>query len=357
MTFTATQPLSPEEWNRRIESGWFEKQSQTIAIWTTMKQIRVAMRSLDIKIQNGLPSRKLMADEMDEIRPLDIRADVEIHQQAISLMVNGQPLWLELSWHEQTTGLFGPVSSREALARRSLSMDEMGEVHLAEALGEKPIPPERNADRGGSAWRLGLVCPKCRRPRCTVLRSAPGENDWSCVKCFNPGRLSSRWPHHSGDTARGRNERLYRQHSEAAARLAVRHLKAKNIRGGGMQAPAHLLYQPNGMSNKRFMAICKLIDAHRVIADCAYMQQTIAVVDAILPGCMGESAESWAKDMKTAIAHARLDLDNYKWVLKQSNHWRRGKPSDSPNPHARAKAAAALERTLHTQGDVAKMTA
>ena len=350
MSFTAVQPLSIEEWNRKAENGWQATANDEVSIWTVMTQIRVALRDIDIKISHGVPSRKLMADEMDAIRLVDIRKHVETRQSAVRLSVNGKPLWLRLHWLEQTTGLFGSASGREASKRQLLSMNEMHEVQLAEALGERPIPKERMADRGGSCWHMYLTCPRCDR-RCKVIYSIPGKNDWQCPKCCKPTSLSTRWPHHGGASPNGPDERLFRKHSEAAARFAVKLLRATKVNQTGLQQPARALYENPGLSNKRYTACCLFIDAHRVIAETAYMRISLRKVDAIAPGCLGSLKGEWVKDMELAIAKARLDLQRYRWVLRHANSLRRGRTSTGI-PVGTLDVA-----TMHTQGDATRMEA
>jgi hypothetical protein len=230
-------------------------------------------------------------------------------------------------------------------------MEELSEQHLAEAAGLVEPPPERNADRVGSAWRLGLVCPQCSRPRCQLLRSMPGENRWRCHKCHQAPTASSLRPNHSGNTQRGQDQRLYLKHAEAAATLAVRLLRAKVVRGG-FQAPARLTYENPGLDNKRFTAICRLIDAHRAIADVAWMRVSLHEICSLVPDLAKEEREKWAKEMALTITCAQLDIQKYSWVKHQKNHLRCGRPSDAPPPSARARAkAAAAVATLYTQGE------
>lgn len=351
MGLTSVMPLTVEQWNQREAAGWNQTPEQ-IHLWTTFTQIRVALRDLSISAHGGQFDRQLMADEMDTIRAADFRASVETHQSHAHLMVNGRPLWVRLSWKPISGGMFGPLSSREALSRRTTSREEKAlEQALADEGLADPPPPERNADRRGGGWVMGLVCPKCELPNRRLLRSEPGAFDWGCAKCKPANSLSSRWPHFSGNSGAGTDERLFRKHSEAAARLAVRLLQAKHVRGGGMQAPAHLIYEkPGCMRWERFMAICRVIDAHRMIADTAYMRGTVRRVNAIAPGCLGTELDAWGPEMEQSIESAKATIRRYRWATSKANHLRQGKPSNAPGEHTRRKA-------LRTQGETSTLVA
>jgi ribosomal protein L37AE/L43A len=319
-------PLSAAEFEQRQAAGaWIEPEALP-ELWNTIERIRVVMHGLIREARGTSDDARPLADELDTITQRDVRPHVQPHQASVLLLVNGKRTTVALAWRPITKGLLGPRSSRAALKRRSMPVDHRIDEASAIAEGLAQPDPELNADRGGVAWRLQLQCPECDRP-CEVLRSPIGLRQWACGKCRRPAALSNRWPRSNPMTARSAADRAYRQHTEAAARLAVRLLKAPaNVLMGNLGAPVQVLCpKPPGMRWDRYQRICRVLEAHRALGQMAYLRTMRADLERISPGIMGDLQLQQVAELE---AYYRAVLLIEKDVTKRSSWARRGHSSN-----------------------------
>jgi ribosomal protein L37AE/L43A len=319
-------PLSAAEFEQRQAAGaWIEPEALP-ELWNTIERIRVVMHGLIREARGTSDDARPLADELDTITQRDVRPHVQPHQASVLLLVNGKRTTVALAWRPITKGLLGPRSSRAALKRRSMPVDHRIDEASAIAEGLVQPDPELNADRGGVAWRLQLQCPECDRP-CEVLRSPIGLRQWACGKCRRPAALSNRWPRSNPMTARSAADRAYRQHTEAAARLAVRLLKVPaNVLMGNLGAPVQVLCpKPPGMRWDRYQRICRVLEAHRALGQMAYLRTMRADLERISPGIMGDLQLQQVAELE---AYYRAVLLIEKDVTKRSSWARRGHSSN-----------------------------
>lgn len=318
-------PLSAAEFEQRQAAGaWIEPEALP-ELWSTIARIRVVMHGLIREARGTRSDARPLADELDTITHRDVRPHVQLHQGSVLLLVNGKRTTVALAWRPITKGLLGPRSSRAALKRRGLTADARIDEAAAISEGLEQPDPELNADRGGIAWRMQLRCPECDRP-CEVLRSPIGLRQWACWKCRRPAALSNRWARSNPMTARSAADRDYRKHTEAAARLAVRLLKAKaHTLMGNLGAPVQVLCpKPPAMRWDRYQRICRVLEAHRALGQMAYLRTMRADLERISPGIMGDLHLQQVAELE---AYYRAVLLIEKDVTKRSSWARRGRSS------------------------------
>ena len=255
-------------------------------------------------------------EELDRLELRQVRPLVVIGQDSVALVAGPDqtPITLALRWTARTGGTFGTASSAAANALRGASSSERF---------RRPLEPTTTtAARGGCvAWHLSLVCPECSSS-CIRLYSPIAQHQYSCPKCTRPNNYATNRP---GASEQRRRQQL--AHEAAAAKILVQYL-GHHGPAPGLFRPAAIA-KPKGMTWLRFEALCRLLEAHQMLALMAELEGIKNRLARLVPGV----ADAQSPDQATRWANAVLRMDA--WALRQRSWHRRGKPRDTPGQATR----------------------
>ena len=239
--------------------------------------------------------------ELDRLALRHVRPLVVIGQRSVLLRAEEGPSFqVPLQWLERWGGTFGTASSASANARRG-------------GKGEFERGPAGKTDRGGKpAWLLYFSCPECFR-RCAVLYSARGQYKYACHKCERPV-----WQYNGSGGQLAERTRL--NHRNAAARIRRYYLQQQT----GIKPPK--------MTWRRYEALCRLIEAHEILAQEVQLDQLQRSL-----ARLGQNADPPEEQPPSKWALAILKMDA--WATRQTSWHRRGKPRDTPGEGTRKKLA------------------
>lgn len=293
------------------------------------------LRTLLESLQSGLsapsapdPDRRPRLSELDRLEVRQVRPLVEIGQGLVHLKANGGPDFpLALNWLERWGGTFGPRSSAAANARR-------GDPVLAEDDDLPEQDPDSSTDRGGRpAWLLYFSCPECAR-RCRVLYSARGQSRYACHKCTRPAWQSTTTSSSGGPDASSwdQRHRFRLKHQRAADRIRRDYLQHAGPAPSPLLSTCYAIPKPHRMTWRRYEALCRLVEAHEMLAlevQLSHLQKTLAKM---VPGM-----ETPPEHPPSRWARAVLTLDA--WALRQRSWHRRGRPRDTLGQGTRERLA------------------
>lgn len=259
-------------------------------------------------------------EELDRLELRQVRPLVTIGQDSVALVVGPDqtPITLALRWAARTGGTFGTASSAAANALRGASSAERF---------RRQLEPDTTTttDRGGNvAWHLSLVCPECSRS-CIRLYSPIAQHHYACPKCTRPNYYPTTRP---GVSERRRRQQL--AHEAAAAKILQQYL-GHHGPAPGLFRPAAIA-KPRAMTWLRFEALCRLLEAHQVLAVMAELEGMQNRLARFVPGV----ADAQPPEQATRWARAVLRMDA--WALRQRSWHRRGKPRDTPGQATREAA-------------------
>ena len=269
------------------------------------------------------PDRRPRWNEREKLVTRQVRHLVQIGQGVVFLKAaDGRAFQLPLLWLERWGGTFGTASSAAANARRG----GQGEFERA--------PASEPTDRGGSpAWLLYFSCPKCSK-RCRVLYTPFGEADHSCPKCTKLTPQGRCGPTTGRKNAHPRNkrQRFLLQHQLAAERIRRDYLQHTGPAYGPRLLAPLAIPKPPRMTWHRYKALCRLVEAHDLLAMEMQVHQLQLTLARLVP-----TAKAPPEHRPSKWAQAILAIDA--WATRQTSWHRRGKPRDTPGEGTREKLA------------------
>ena len=269
------------------------------------------------------PNRRPRWNERERLVTRQVRHLVQIGQGVVFLKTaDGRTFQLPLQWLERWGGTFGTASSAAANARRG------GKGELAQA------PANETTDRGGKpAWLLYFSCPKCSK-RCRVLYTPFGEADHSCPTCANLRDIGGSGPATGRKNAHpwNRRQRFLLQHQQAAERIRRDYLQHTGPACGPRLLAPIAIPKPPRMTWHRYKALCRLVEAHDLLAVEMQVHQMQLTLARLVP-----TAKAPPEHRPSKWAQAILTIDA--WATRQTSWHRRGKPRDTPGQGTREKLA------------------